>query len=98
MPINEELQAYADSLYEQGLKESMKLRKDERTSFLGHVATRSANLPVSGSEVQLLARVQVAHIQRCMQARLHSYQRAFEESGAIPDDETLRQIWTAVQM
>ncbi len=98
MPINKDLQAYADSLYEQGLKESMNLRNEERKSFLGHVATRPGNLPVSGSEVQLLARVQVAHIQRCMQARLHSYQSAFEESGTIPDDETLRQIWTDVQM
>jgi uncharacterized protein (TIGR02391 family) len=96
--MNEELQAYANSLYEQGLKESMKHRKDERTSFMGHVTTRPANLPISGSEVQLMARVQVAHIQRCMQARLHSYQKAFEESGAIPDDEALRQIWTDVQM
>jgi uncharacterized protein (TIGR02391 family) len=47
--------------------------------------------------MQRIGNVQKAHVERCIRARLHSYQAAFDEIGASPDEDTLKEIWQHVR-
>src|SRR5438034_4285270 len=53
---------------------------------------RTAKNPLGDSEINTIIRFQVKHIERCMAARLESYQRAYEETGKVPTEEELEEI------
>lgn len=95
--MDEALKTYADSLYEQALKESLNVLNEQRRLLGEKAARRDPTLPLSGIEAQRIARLSVTHIGRAMRARLNSYKTAYEESGIAPDEEALRQVWAEVE-
>src|SRR5260370_28653541 len=73
---------YADSMYEQSFVESAVSTRADTTNFLRQRTTkRSVKAPFGGNETNAIIKFQVQHIERCMAARLESYQRAYEEAG-----------------
>jgi predicted nucleotide-binding protein len=97
--LDETIKNYADSLYETAMHESMRAAREDQKAFQEELATRTnaANLPIGGSEIRAAIKVKVAHIDRCLYARLNSYQKAFDESGAVPTEEDLVAIFNDVQ-
>jgi len=84
---------YADSMYEQSFVESAVSTRADTTNFLRQRTTkRSVKAPFGGNETNAIIKFQVQHIERCMAARLESYQRAYEEAGRVPTEQELTEI------
>jgi predicted nucleotide-binding protein len=75
---------------------SAQVSQTVRVVLLRNNARTVPNAPLSGFGVQSLMQAEIEHIERCMAARLDSYQRAFEKVGIIPSEEDLRCIWEDV--
>lgn len=89
--MEEKLKSYADTLYDQSVLESAQILRDEKVTFLKEMAARrrSRDLPISGAELQVIMRFYVQHVERCMNARLESFQTAYSEAGMVPTEEEL---------
>src|SRR5258708_30589630 len=84
---------YADSMYEQSFVESAVSTRADTTNFLKQRTTkRCAKAPFGGNETNAIIKFQVQHIERCMAARLESYQRAYEEAGRGPTQQEITAI------
>src|SRR5713226_2660331 len=88
-----QIKGYADSVYKQSLMESAVTTRAETTNLLKRrAAKKSAKTPPKGIDPQAIINCHVQHIERCMAARLESYQRAYEEARQVPTDEELNDI------
>src|SRR6266699_865781 len=88
-----QIKGYADSVYKQSLMESAVTARAETTNLLKRRATKkSAKTPLKGIDPQAIINCHVQHIERCMAARLESYQRAYEEARQVPTEEELNDI------
>jgi len=88
-----QIKGYADSVYKQSLMESAVTTRAETTNLLKKTATKkSAKTPLKGIDPQAIINCHVQHIERCMAARLESYQRAYEEARQVPSEEELNDI------
>jgi len=97
--MEQEVKKYAESLYQRSLMESARTLNTERVRALSEMAARrgNSNLPMGGSELQLIMNLYIAHIDRCMHAKLQSYQTALDEGQGSPSDQDLSQILTEVK-
>jgi hypothetical protein len=92
--MDTQVKGYADSMYEQSFVESAVSTRAHTTNLLKQRTTRrTAKTPVTDSHVDSIIKLQVQHIERCMAARLESYQRAYEETGKVPTEEELEEIF-----
>src|SRR5947208_16735185 len=62
------------------------VRKDRIAQAHKRAALSATPLPTSGVEIKNEARIYEAHVERCMDARLRSYQVAFSDTSQIPSD------------
>src|SRR6266581_2485224 len=92
-PMETQIKGYADSVYKQSLMESAVTTRAETTNLLKRrAAKKSAKTPLRGIDPQAIINCHVQHIERCMAARLESYQRAYEEARQVPSEEELNDI------
>lgn len=90
--MDTQIKGFADSMYEQSFVESAVSTRADTTNLLKQRAKRTANTSIRESQINSIIKFQVQHIERCMAARLESYQRAYEETGKIPTEEELEEI------
>lgn len=97
--MDDKLKAYAETIYEQSLHESVQILTDERADYFRQVAAqkRAPNLPFSGADLQAIMRLYVQHIERCMEAKLESYRKAFNEVQKVPTEKELSEILQEVE-
>jgi len=97
--MDDKIKSYAETLYMQSLMTSVQTVLDDQVALLKKIATqtRSSDLPFSGSQLRELVKFRVKHIERCMQAKLDSYQKAYQEAVAVPTNEELIEIWNEVE-
>jgi diguanylate cyclase (GGDEF)-like protein len=98
--MNSQLKIYADSLYEEAHLNSAHKAQEDRAQYLREKAARPAvsmQLPLSGPDVQRLIKIYGDDIERCMIARLETYEKAYEEDGRTPTDEDFATIWKECQ-
>jgi len=88
------IKLYADSLYEQAQLEASRKAREEKTEYMRVKASRSVAsfTPLSGPDIQQMVKIQSEYIERCMTARLESYQKAYSEVGRPPTDEAFTTI------
>ena len=92
-PMDTQIKGFADSMYEQSFVESAVSTRADTTNLLKQRATRgTAKTPVRDSQINSIIKFQAQHIERCMAARLESYQRAYEEAGKTPTEQELEEI------
>jgi hypothetical protein len=92
-PMDTQIKGFADSMYEQSFVESAVSTRADTTNLLKQrAAKRTAKTPAGDSQINSIIKFQVQHIERCMAARLESYQRAYEETGKVPTEEELEEI------
>jgi hypothetical protein len=95
--MNESLKNYADTLYEKTRFESSQQLRADRVNLLTEMArTSQAALPMSGPELTRVLKLYAQHIERCMEARLDSYQKAFKEANNTPNDQEFREILSSI--
>src|SRR5258708_1914053 len=68
------------------------VRKDRIVQAQKKAALSPTPLPTSGIDIQNQARIYEAHVERCMDARLRSYQVAFADTSQIPSDHDFSTI------
>src|SRR6267378_726600 len=91
--MDQDVKKYADSLYESARMESGRTLRDAKVKLLQAMTARnSGNLPLSGFDLQAMARLYVAHVDRCTSARFDSYQQAYDETGHVASDQDLTDI------
>jgi Protein of unknown function (Hypoth_ymh) len=91
--MNSQIKSYADSIYEQSLMESIATMNAAKSNYFHQVAVKqSPNLPLGGSQVQGVIKFYAEHIERCMAARLDSYQKAFSEVGLVPTEQDFTEM------
>ncbi len=91
--MDREIKEYADTLYLDALMESAEtVRKDRIVQAQKKAALSPTPLPTSGIDIQNQARIYEAHVERCMDARLRSYQVAFADTSQIPSDHDFSTI------
>lgn len=97
--MDEAVKHYADALFEKSVSESAKTLRDDRTRLLQLFSTRreTGNLPLSGGEIQSIANAHVQHIDRCMAARVESFQKAFSEAERQPSSQDLEDVLREAQ-
>ena len=97
--MNAHIKDYADTLYAQSMHESVELCTKQRGEFLQRRAAQShaADLPLGGTDIRAIMRFHVQHIERCMEAKLESYSRAYKEGGIIPSEVELNVILRDIQ-
>jgi diguanylate cyclase (GGDEF)-like protein len=85
---------YADSLYEQAHLEASQKAQDEKKEYMSLRASRSvgSSMPLSGPDIQQMVKVQSEYIERCMKARLESYEQAYTEVARTPTDDEFATI------
>jgi len=92
-PMDTQIKGFADSMYEQSFVESAVSTRADTTNLLKERTTkRTAKTPVKESQINGIVKFQVQHIERCLAARLESYERAYEETGKVPTEEELEEI------
>lgn len=73
--------------------ESGRTLRGTRVKLQQQMAARSsAYIPLSGTDIQAMARLYVEHVDRCTSARFESYQQAYEETGHSPSDQEFNDI------
>lgn len=83
----------ADSMYERSFVESAVSSRADTTNLMKQkAAKRNAKTRLGGREIQSIIKSQAQHIERCMAARLESYQRAYEEVRRIPIEQEMAEI------
>src|SRR5438128_1932578 len=91
--MDTQIKGFADSMYERSFVESAVSTRADTTNLMKQRSTkRTAKNPLGDSEINTIIRFQMKHIERCMTARLESYQRAYEETGKVPTEEELEEI------
>lgn len=91
--MEREIKEYADTLYLDALMESAETVRRDRIAQAQKRATLSLTpLPTSGVDIQNQARIYEAHGERCMDARLRSYQVAFADTDQTPSEEDFSAI------
>ncbi len=91
--MNREIKEYADTLYMDALIESSEtVRKDRVVQAQKSAALGPTRLPTSGADIQNRARMYEVHVERCMDARLRSYQLAYAETAEPPSEEDFGRI------
>ncbi len=91
--MDQDVKKYADSLYESARMESGRTLRAARVKLQQQMAARnSGSLPLSGFDIQAMARLYVAHVDRCTTARFESYQQAYDETGCAASDQDLDEI------
>src|SRR5207302_7072299 len=91
-PMDTQIKGFADSMYEQSFVESAVSTRADTTNLLKQRAARgTAKTPVRDSQINSIIKFQAQHIERCMAARLESYQRAYEEAGKTPTEQELEE-------
>lgn len=93
--MDDKVKFYAGTLYDQSLLESANILSEALHNLLLQLAARqnSADRPLSGPEIQAIIMLYVRHIERCMDSKLESYHKAFDEAKSVPTDEELQEIW-----
>ena len=87
------IKQYADSLYGRALAQSAATARQGSAEFRRKRASApNSALHLSGVEIQAHAEIYAAHIDRCVEARLESYQTAFSEVNRLPTEDELREI------
>jgi hypothetical protein len=91
--MDTDIKKYADTLYESARMDSAKALSDSRVKNATERAARNTgNLPLSGIDIQAVAKVYDAYIERCMTARFESYEQAFFETGRVPSEQDFTDI------
>jgi hypothetical protein len=91
--LDDSIKQYADSLYEKALFESAATLRKEVTNHLHErFKTQNHTQLFSGADYQAQVGIHVDHIERCVTARLDSYQKAFDEISRPPTEGELREI------
>jgi diguanylate cyclase (GGDEF)-like protein len=91
--VDREIKEYADTLYLDALFESGEtVRKDRVAQAQKRALSSPTPLPISGVDIQNAARIYEAHVERCMDARLHSYQSAYADTARTPSEEDFSHI------
>jgi diguanylate cyclase (GGDEF)-like protein len=91
--VDQDLKKYADTLYENAQMESISALGAARTDYRKNRAARNqGNLPIGGSDIRAMLEVYDAHIERCMSARLESYERAYSETNRIPSEQDFTDV------
>ena len=80
--MEEDIKTYADSLYENGLMESVRALRE---------AQRSQS-PGTGPNIQAILVIYNDHVERSIVARFESYERAFNETGRTPSERDFANI------
>lgn len=92
------VKSYADVVYQQALMESSSaLTKAKRAYLTEAAAKQGPNLLLGGPQVQAIVNLQVQHIERCMEARLDSYQQAFSKANQIPSEQDFTDMLNEVK-
>lgn len=82
------IRKYADALFESARMDSARtLREDRVKALQEHAARNRNNLPLSGVDIQAIARLYDAHIERCMVGRFESFEQAYAEAGRVPSGQ-----------
>jgi diguanylate cyclase (GGDEF)-like protein len=90
--VDREIKEYADTLYLDALMESSETVRKDRVAQAHKRALLPTHLPISGVDIQNVARIYEAHVERCMDARLRSYQSAYADTARTPSEEDLSNI------
>src|SRR5438309_9939610 len=91
--MDTQIKGFADSMYEQSFVESAVSTRADTTNLLKQRTTeRTAKTPVRESQINGIIKFQVQHVERCLAARLESYERAYEETGKVATEEELEEI------
>jgi hypothetical protein len=91
--MDTQVKGFADSMYEQSFVESAVSTRADTTNLLKQRTTKqTAKTPVRESQINGIIKFQLQHIERCLAARLESYERAYEETGKVPTEEELQEI------
>ena len=93
------LAQYADAIYQHAVRESVQELSRCKSACLHQIAARNppSNLPFSGPSLQMIQECYVRHLDRCIEARLESYQRAYGDAKSVPTDQELIEVWKIVQ-
>jgi diguanylate cyclase (GGDEF)-like protein len=67
-------------------------QNDRIASAQKSAALGPARLPISGLDIQSQARIFAAHAERCIEARLRSYQLAYTETAQTPSEKDFGEI------
>jgi len=97
--VEAKIKDYADALYGRSLHKSARILNEERVTSQQEMAARrsSTALPLSGPEIQRILHLYVQHIERCMEARLESFRKAYDEAKRDPTDDEFSEILTSVK-
>jgi hypothetical protein len=89
----------AETLLQRYVGESMDLLGKDRAVFLNGIAAqqRPASMLMSGVDYQLIVAIYAKHVERCMKAVLRSYQEAFDQVTAKPNDQDFTEIWNEIR-
>jgi len=92
--MDSNIKIYADSLYEETHLEATQKALDERKEYMQVRASRSpaSFMPLSGPDIQQMVTIQSEYIERCMTARLESYEKAYTEAARTPTAEDFATI------
>lgn len=92
--MDPKIKQYADSLYDEAGREAHQKARDERQKYLELRASRSPgySMPLSGPDIQAMVNIQTKLIERGMNVRLESYEKAYSEAGSTPTDEEFTDI------
>lgn len=97
--MDSKLTQYADAIYQHAVGESAQELGRCKSACLHQIAARnpSSNLPFSGPSLQMIQQCYVRHLDRCIEAGLESYQRAYGDAKSVPTDQELMEVWKNVQ-
>jgi hypothetical protein len=97
--VDDKLTQYADAIYQHAKSESVQELGRRKSAYLHQTAAQnpSANMPFSGVSLQMIISFYAQHIERCIEARLESYQRAYGDAKSVPTDQELIEVWKNVQ-
>jgi hypothetical protein len=91
--MDTQIKGFADSMFEQSFVESAVSTRADTTNLLKQRITgRTAKAAFGNRELNSIIKFQVQHVERCMAARLESYQQAYDEAGKTPTAQELSEI------
>jgi hypothetical protein len=97
--VDIKLTQYAKAIYQHAVSESVQELSRCKSACLHQIAARNppSNLPFSGPSLQIIQECYVRHLDRCIEAGLESYQRAYGDAKSVPTDQELIEVWKNVQ-
>ena len=90
--MDREIKEYADTFYQDALMESSETVRKDRVAQAHKRTLLPTHLPISGVDILNVARIYEAHVERCMDARLRSYQSAYADTARTPSEEDFSNI------